>query len=325
MDFAIAGGVESMTRAPLVMGKAGEAFSRSAEIYDTTIGWRFINPRDEGAIRHRFHAGDRRERRRGVSGRRARTRTRSRCARSSAPARPRRPAISPKRSWPSKSPGGKAGPMSVDKDEHIRARYDAREVREAQAVRAQSRHHHRRQCVGRQRRRGRDHPRQRGRGARQHGLTPRARVLGMASAGVPPRIMGIGPVPSTRKLMERLGLKIGDFDLIELNEAFASQGIARVCASSASPTMPITSIRMAARSRLAIRSACPARGSRLPRCTAWKSAAASARSPPCASALARACRWRWRGFSVCYQPSRPMRPVPRRCFVPLASCFEGTT
>jgi 3-oxoadipyl-CoA thiolase len=62
--------------------------------------------------------------------------------------------------------------------------------------------------------------------AKEHGLTPRARVLGMASAGVPPSIMGIGPVPSTRKLMERLRLKIGDFDLIELNEAFASQGIA---------------------------------------------------------------------------------------------------
>jgi 3-oxoadipyl-CoA thiolase len=62
--------------------------------------------------------------------------------------------------------------------------------------------------------------------AKAHGLTPRARVLGMASAAVPPRIMGMGPVPSTRKLMERLGLKIGDFDLIELNEAFASQGLA---------------------------------------------------------------------------------------------------
>jgi 3-oxoadipyl-CoA thiolase len=61
---------------------------------------------------------------------------------------------------------------------------------------------------------------------KKHGLTPRARILGLASAGVPPRIMGIGPVPSTRKLMERLGLKIGQFDVIELNEAFASQGIA---------------------------------------------------------------------------------------------------
>jgi 3-oxoadipyl-CoA thiolase len=62
--------------------------------------------------------------------------------------------------------------------------------------------------------------------ALRHGLMPRARVLGMASAAVPPRVMGIGPVPSTRKLMARLGLKIGDFDLIEINEAFASQGIA---------------------------------------------------------------------------------------------------
>ena len=61
---------------------------------------------------------------------------------------------------------------------------------------------------------------------KKHGLTPRARILGLASAAVPPRIMGIGPVPATRKLMERLGLKISDFDLIELNEAFASQGIA---------------------------------------------------------------------------------------------------
>jgi 3-oxoadipyl-CoA thiolase len=61
---------------------------------------------------------------------------------------------------------------------------------------------------------------------KRHGLTPRARVLGMASAGVPPRVMGIGPVPSTRKLMERVGLKIGDFDLIEINEAFAAQALA---------------------------------------------------------------------------------------------------
>ncbi len=62
--------------------------------------------------------------------------------------------------------------------------------------------------------------------AKRHGLTPRAKILGMASAAVPPRVMGIGPVPSTRKLMERLEFKIGDFDLIELNEAFASQGLA---------------------------------------------------------------------------------------------------
>ena len=62
--------------------------------------------------------------------------------------------------------------------------------------------------------------------AKRHGLTPRARILGMASAGVPPRVMGMGPVSATRKLMDRLGLKIGDFDLIEINEAFASQALA---------------------------------------------------------------------------------------------------
>ena len=94
--------------------------------------------------------------------------------------------------------------------------------------------------------------------AKKHGLTPRARVLGMASAGVPPRIMGIGPVPSTQKLMARLKLKIGDFDLIELNEAFASQALA-VCGSSALRMTPNTSIRTAARSRSDIRSACRAR------------------------------------------------------------------
>ena len=66
---------------------------------------------------------------------------------------------------------------------------------------------------------------------KKHGLTPRARILGLASAAVPPRIMGIGPVPATRKLMERLGIKISDFDLIELNEAFASQGIACLAAT----------------------------------------------------------------------------------------------
>jgi len=93
-----------------------------------------------------------------------------------------------------------------------------------------------------------------------HGLTPRARISGMASAGVPPRIMGIGPVPSTRKLMERLGLKIGDFDVIELNEAFASQG-SRSCASLGLRTTPSTSTRTAARLRSAIRSACRARAS----------------------------------------------------------------
>jgi len=126
---------------------------------------------------------------------------------------------------PVEAPGGKAGPIVVDKDEHLRADTtlealaklkpfvrnpgtitagNASGVNDGAAALILASEE----------------------GVKAHGLTPRARVLGMASAAVAPRIMGIGPVPSTRKLMERLGLKIGDFDLIELNEAFASQGLA---------------------------------------------------------------------------------------------------
>ena len=122
-------------------------------------------------------------------------------------------------------PGGKAGPVAVDKDEHPRPETTLEGLsklktpfRDPGTVTA-----------------GNASGVNDGAAAmilaseaavKRHGLTPRARILGLASAGVPPRIMGIGPVPSTRKLMERLGLKISDFDLIELNEAFASQGLA---------------------------------------------------------------------------------------------------
>ena len=126
---------------------------------------------------------------------------------------------------PVAAPGGKAGPIVVDKDEHPRPDTTLENLQKlkpivrnpgtitagnasgindgAAAIILASED-----------------------AAKAHGLTPRARVLGMASAAVPPRIMGIGPVPSTEKLMERLGLKISDFDLIEINEAFASQGLA---------------------------------------------------------------------------------------------------
>src|SRR5499427_1343790 len=224
IDFAIAGGVESMTRAPFVMGKAAEAFSRSAEIFDTTIGWRFINPlmkaqygvdampetgenvaeefqvsradQDAFAIRSQQRAGQ---------------------AIASGYFAEEIVAVS--------APGGKAGPVVVDKDEHPRPETTMEQLSKlrpafrtpgtvtagnasgvndgAAAMIVASA-----EAVSR------------------HGLTPRARVLGMASAGVPPRVMGIGPVPATGKLMDRLGLKIGDFDLIEINEAFASQALA---------------------------------------------------------------------------------------------------
>jgi acetyl-CoA acetyltransferase len=123
---------------------------------------------------------------------------------------------------------------------------------------------------------------------KKHGLTPIARIVGGASAGVAPRIMGIGPVPATRKLCARLGVTPQDFDVIELNEAFASQGIAVSCAISASPRMRVTSIRMAAPSRLDIRSACRARASPGRRRWRCRCAAENGRWRPCASVSARA-------------------------------------
>jgi len=224
MDFAIAGGVESMTRAPFVMGKAGEAFSRSAEVYDTTLGWRFVNPlmKAQCGIDSMAETGENVAEEYQVA-RKAQDafalRSQQRAGKAIATGYFAEEIV------PVSAPGGKAGPVVVDKDEHPRPDTTLENleklkpiVRNPGTITA-----------------GNASGINDGAAAiilasedavKAHGLTPRARVLGMASAAVPPRIMGIGPVPSTRKLMEKLGLKIGDFDLIELNEAFASQGIA---------------------------------------------------------------------------------------------------
>jgi 3-oxoadipyl-CoA thiolase len=224
MEFAIAGGVESMTRAPFVMGKAGEAFSRSAEVYDTTLGWRFINPlmKAQYGVDAMAETGENVAEEFQVSRKDQDAfalRSQQRAAN----------AISTgyfaKEIVPVAAPGGKAGPIMVSEDEHPRPDTTLENlqklkpiVRNPGTITA-----------------GNASGINDGAAAiilasedavKAHGLKARARVLGMASAAVPPRIMGIGPVPSTRKLMERLGLKISDFDLIELNEAFASQGIA---------------------------------------------------------------------------------------------------
>src|SRR5215469_10306499 len=224
MDFAIAGGVESMTRAPFVMGKAGEAYSRSAEVYDTTLGWRFINPLlkaqygvDSMAETGEHVAEDYQVTRVDQDGFALRSQQRAGKAVASG--------YFAEEIVPVAAGGGKAGPVTVDKDEHPRPDTTLENLQKlkpivrnpgtvtagnasgindgAAAIVLASEE-----------------------AAKAHGLKPRARVLGMAAAAVPPRIMGIGPVPSTKKLMARLGLKIGDFDLIEINEAFASQGIA---------------------------------------------------------------------------------------------------
>ena len=223
MDFAIAGGVESMTRAPYVMGKATEAFSRSGEIFDTTLGWRFINPLmkkqygvDSMAETAENVAQDFQVERKDQDAFALRSQQRAAVAMSKG--------YFAKEIVPVEIPA-KAGPILVKEDEHPRPDTTIENlqklkpiVRESGTVTA-----------------GNASGINDGAAAiilasedavKEHGLTPRARVLGMASAGVPPRVMGIGPVPSTRKLMEKLGLKIGDFDLIELNEAFAAQGLA---------------------------------------------------------------------------------------------------
>jgi 3-oxoadipyl-CoA thiolase len=224
IDFAIAGGVESMTRAPFVMGKSGEAFSRTAEMQDTTIGWRFINPlmKQQYGVDAMPETGENVAEEYQVS--RAdqdafALRSQQRAGKATASGYFAAEIVTVE------VPGGKGGPVMVDKDEHPRADTTAEGlaklkpfVRNPGTITA-----------------GNASGVNDGAAAmviasaeavKRHGLTPRAKILGMAAAAVPPRVMGIGPVPSTKKLMARLGLKIGDFDLIELNEAFASQGLA---------------------------------------------------------------------------------------------------
>jgi acetyl-CoA acyltransferase len=224
IDLAVAGGVESMSRAPFVMPKADSAFSRNAEIYDTTIGWRFINPlmkkqygvdsmpetgenvaedfhvsredQDAFAVRSQQKAGRAQE-----NGRLAKEIT---------------PVMIPQR---------KGEPVVVSKDEHPRPQTTAEALaklptpfRQGGSVTA-----------------GNASGVNDGAAAliiaseaamKKYGLNPIARILGGATAGVPPRIMGFGPAPATKKLCARLGLQPSGFDVIELNEAFASQGLA---------------------------------------------------------------------------------------------------
>jgi len=223
IEFAIAGGVESMTRAPFVMGKAQEAFQRTNEIYDTTIGWRFINPlmKAQYGVDSMPETGERVAEEFQVTRQDQdafAVRSQQRAGKAIASGYFAEEIVKVE------APGGKAGPIVVDKDEHPRPDTTLEALaklktpfRNPGTVTA-----------------GNASGVNDGAAAlilaseaavKAHALKARARVLGMASAGVPPRIMGIGPVPATRKLMERLKLKIGDFDLIEINEAFASQSL----------------------------------------------------------------------------------------------------
>ncbi|MGE1156033.1 3-oxoadipyl-CoA thiolase [Pseudomonas kitaguniensis] len=222
MELAIAGGVESMSRAPFVMGKADAAFSRNMKLEDTTIGWRFINPLMKAQY--------------GVD---AMPQTADNVADDFKVSRADQDAFalrSQQRTAAAQAAGffaeeivpvrvaHKKGETVVEQDEHPRdttlealsklkpvngpdktvTAGNASGVNDGAAALILAS----------------------AEAVKKHGLTARARVLGMASAAVAPRVMGIGPVPAVRKLMERLGLAISDFDVIELNEAFASQGLA---------------------------------------------------------------------------------------------------
>jgi len=224
MELAIAGGVESMSRAPFVMGKATEAFQRSAEIYDTTIGWRFVNP----VLKAQYGVDSMPETGENV----AEEFQVSREDQDKFALRSQQRAVAAQKSGffaeeivPVDAPGGKSGPVKVDKDEHPRAdatleglaklKTPFRNPGTVTAGNASGVNDGACALIVASEA-----------AVKAHGLKPRARILGMASAGVPPRIMGIGPVPATEKLTARLGLKVSQFDVIELNEAFASQAIA---------------------------------------------------------------------------------------------------
>ncbi len=223
-EMIIAGGVESMSRAPFVIGKAVSAFSRSTEIFDTTIGWRFINPK-----MHELYGTD------------TMPETAENVARDYSISREdqdrfalwsqNKVAIAQANGQlaeeivPVILPRKKADPLEISSDEHPRSTSleklaslkpifkdgtitagNASGVNDGAAS----------LLLGNKKI------------ASQYGLTPKARILGIAAAGVPPRVMGMGPVPATQKLLKRLKLSLDDLDVIELNEAFASQSLACV-------------------------------------------------------------------------------------------------
>ena len=222
-ELMIAGGVESMSRAPFVMPKADSAFSRHAEIHDTTIGWRFVNP----AMKAQYGVDSMPETGENVAEDYTISREdqdafalRSQAKASEAQANGRLG----REITPVEIPQRKGDALLVERDEHPRATTmealarlptpfrkggtvtagNASGVNDGAAALLLAS----------------------AEAAAKYGLTPIARVLGGAAAGVPPRIMGIGPAPASQKLMARLGLTQSDFDVIELNEAFASQGLA---------------------------------------------------------------------------------------------------
>ncbi|MEJ6503298.1 MAG: 3-oxoadipyl-CoA thiolase [Rhodobacter sp.] len=222
-EVMIAGGVESMSRAPFVMPKADTAFSRTAEIYDTTIGWRFINPKLQAA----YGAESMPETGENV----AKDFNISRTDQDAFALRSQQKAAAAQENGrlaaeitPVSIPTRKGEPLLVTKDEHPRLTSPEALAKLGTPFRANG-------TVTAGNASGVNDGAAAlilasAKGARAQGLTPIARIIGGASVGVLPRIKGFGPAPAAQKLMARQGLTIADFDVIELNEAFASQGLA---------------------------------------------------------------------------------------------------
>ena len=223
IELAIAGGVESMSRAPYVMGKADTAFSRNHSMQDTTIGWRFINPLMKSAYgvdsmpETAENVADEYKINRADQDQMA-LRSQNKAAAAQADGR------LAKEITPVVIPQKKGDPIVISQDEHPRATTIEALTKLKPIVRPDG-------TVTAGNASGVND------GAcalllaseaavKKHGLKPRARIIGMSTAGVPPRIMGIGPAPASQKLLKRLGMNIDQIDVIELNEAFAAQGLA---------------------------------------------------------------------------------------------------
>ncbi|MES0862679.1 3-oxoadipyl-CoA thiolase [Ruegeria sp. SCPT10] len=223
-DLAIAGGVESMSRAPFVMPKATSAFTRSNAVYDTTIGWRFVNPKMQQAygIDSMPQTADNVAADYGIS----RADQDSFAARSQARwAAAHKAGLFADEITPVSVPQRKGDPVVIDTDEHPRPGTTAEKLSGLKGVNAPDNTVTAGNASGVNDGAAAILMANEG-AAAKNGLTPIARIVGMSVAGVEPRIMGIGPVPASRKVLARAGLTIEQMDVIELNEAFASQGLA---------------------------------------------------------------------------------------------------
>ncbi len=222
-SLMIAGGVESMSRAPFVMGKAASAFSRDANIYDTTIGWRFINP----LMRAQYGVDSMPETAENVAtdykvNREDQDRFALRSQASAA--RAQEDGTLAQEITPVTIPQKKGDAIVVSRDEHPRATTMEALAKLKGVVRPDG-------TVTAGNASGVNDGAcalllANEESAKRFGLTPRARIVGMATAGVAPRVMGIGPAPASQKLLKQLGLTIDKMEVIELNEAFAAQGLA---------------------------------------------------------------------------------------------------